>query len=71
MTAPFSYFTDDDLDDFISMQNTNYVSMRDWQIRAINFFKEANHKAIFECATGFGKSRVAIVLIKYLLNKEP
>jgi superfamily II DNA or RNA helicase len=61
---PLSYFTDDDLDDFVNVQTNNYVELRDWQRRAIKFFKENNYNALFEASTGVGKSRCAVEIIK-------
>ena len=71
MTTPFSYFTDDDLDDFVSMQDTNYVSMRDWQRRAKIAFVKSAYKLILESATGSGKSFAAISLIKHIIKIDP
>lgn len=49
---PDSYFKDSDLDDFVSVENNNYVTLRDWQRRAIKYFEDNDYHALFEVTTG-------------------
>lgn len=68
---PLSYFQDSDLDDFVNFQTAGVVELRDWQRRAINSFRETKYNLILECATGVGKSRCAVEMLKLLLIEDP
>jgi len=56
--------------EFVIEENTNSISLHNWQRRAIEFFFEYNN-AIFESATGAGKTFCAIEIIKQILKTEP
>lgn len=58
------------LPEFVVEQNTSSVSLYDWQRKAIDFFFFCN-KAIFECATGTGKTFFAIEIMKRVWQIEP
>jgi RNA polymerase primary sigma factor len=50
-------------------ENIKRLMLYDWQYRAINYFFK-HKKALYEVATGSGKSRLAVELIKQLLEKD-
>ena len=55
-----------------SKENNKVASLRDWQRRGIDFFfNKSEGKAIFECATGVGKTFFAIEIIKRILKENP
>lgn len=57
--------------EFVIEQNTASTLLWHWQIRAIDFFEQSRGKAIFECATGTGKTKLGIELIKRILEEHP
>jgi len=62
--------SENNFDDFVSTQNEKYLELHDWQRRAIKYFFEEN-SAVFECATGSGKTFFAIEIIKEIWKKDP
>lgn len=52
-------------------ENISTIELYDWQRRAIDFFFKNNFKAIFEIATGAGKTLCAIEILKRILELEP
>jgi RNA polymerase primary sigma factor len=59
------------LSDFASIENKKNVNLYDWQIRAIKYFREHNYVTLFNAATGVGKTKMAIELLKEILILEP
>jgi len=59
------------LSTFGSKSNENFLTLYDWQKRAIDFFFKNNHLAIYEVCTGAGKTLMAIELIKLVWEKSP
>lgn len=59
------------ISDLAVKENTKYLSLHDWQINSIKFFFDNNCQAIFEVATGSGKTFCAIEILKKVLEKEP
>jgi superfamily II DNA or RNA helicase len=47
------------------------IELREWQTRAIQFFKENNNVALFQVVTGGGKTFFAIECIKQILKEDP
>ena len=51
--------------------NKKTIELHDWQRRGIEYFFENGGKAIYNVATGAGKSFFAIEIIKKILEKNP
>jgi RNA polymerase primary sigma factor len=67
-------FSDDfELEEFkdSAEYNSNQLDLREWQIKAKSFFFNNNSKAIFEVATGAGKTFIAIDIINEVLKTKP
>lgn len=58
------------INEFVRDQNNKIAILYEWQNRAIDYFLR-HRKAIYQVATGSGKTRFAIELIKRLLKTEP
>jgi len=52
-------------------EESDEVTLRDWQRRAKEFFFEHDGRVIFEVTTGAGKTFSAIDIIQDILDKEP
>jgi len=52
-------------------ENSDRIELYQWQRDAITFFFEHNNKALYEIATGGGKTVMAIEIIKQIIKKEP
>jgi superfamily II DNA or RNA helicase len=59
------------ISDFAIEMKEKSIELYRWQIEAITFFFEHNHKAIFEVTTGAGKTFVAIKIMKRIWEKDP
>ena len=70
----FSIQIDDNSGNFISEitveENNKFIQLYDWQQRAIEYFLK-HKKAVFEVATGAGKSFCAIQIMKEIMRTEP
>ena len=51
--------------------NQKRVELHRWKIEAVNYFKNHNHKAIFEVTTGAGKTFVSIQIMKEIWKMDP
>lgn len=58
------------ISEFASENNKKLAYLYDWQNRGMDYFF-ANKKAIFEVATGAGKTRFTIEIILKILKEEP
>ena len=56
---------------FVLNQNLSFIELYDWQHRAIDYFFSHSYRVIYECATGVGKTFMAIQLIKKIWNIDP
>jgi len=64
----------DDFDTVLNITDNNdsdMLSLRDWQRRAKQYFFENKGTAIFEVVTGAGKTMIAINIIEELLSLNP
>ena len=59
------------LDSFVIENNTKSASLFDWQHRAIEEFNKCGHQLILEAATGVGKTRCALEIMKTVLINDP
>ena len=59
------------LSNFVIEENDAVVELYDWQREAIKFFFDNDGKAVYEVATGSGKTFCAIEIIKEIIKKEP
>lgn len=51
--------------------NTKAIKLHNWQMKAIDYFFKHDCTAIFECATGVGKTYFAIEIIKRIQKEHP
>ena len=58
------------LPEFSVEQNTTYMTLHDWQRRAIDYFFKYN-QAMFEVTTGAGKTFCAIEILKRIWKEDP
>jgi RNA polymerase primary sigma factor len=73
MVTEFGIKLDNETDlisDIALEDNIKSANLYDWQRRAIKFFYDSNGKAVFNCATGTGKTRFALELLKLLLKED-
>lgn len=59
------------LSPFSSKQNQKFLVLYEWQRNAIDYFFKHNHLALYEVATGTGKTILGIELIKRVWEKDP
>jgi len=64
-------YLQDDGDDFITVDNSGTISLRDWQRRAKKYFFEHDNNALFTVTTGAGKTYIAIDIINDVLYNNP
>lgn len=58
------------LPEFVIDQNTSAMELYDWQRRGLEFFFNNNCKAVFQCATGVGKTRFGIEVLKKIMDQN-
>lgn len=61
---------DEETFEFVKEKNAQ-LDLREWQMRAKKYFKETNNNAIFEVATGSGKTFIAIDIINEICKIKP
>lgn len=59
------------LQPFAIDKNLKKLELHDWQRRAIEYFFTHNHKAVYQVATGSGKTILAIEILKKIHNINP
>lgn len=61
---------EDGIPEFVTVENKKSSMLYDWQRRAINFFFDNNHMALYNVCTGVGKTRMAIEIIKKIIEQD-
>ena len=56
---------------FAVEQNSSSIQLHDWQRKAIKFFFDSCHVALYEVTTGAGKTYCAIEILKEIWKFDP
>ena len=74
MNTEFGIYIDDGgelLSPFVVDKNIKKLELHDWQRRAVKYFFEHDNKAIYQVATGAGKTVLAIEILKKIHKINP